>query len=200
VKPPLQLQGSLRPALDGAFSPDRGFEGPWPGVRARFDGADLVLARLTRRHPRTRARQALGPPQDGHVYPSATRIEGLGRLRTFGLVLALRRRLGRAVEVRRHGRDLVIRMGVPLDRLHSDELRLLMQHEHRFDPPLLLYEHGKVVVHVRARPGTDAADLLRRIPGLDARVVADVDVRPWAGLEPSIPDGRTSTHPPGWKP
>lgn len=162
---------------------------PW--VIARFDGHGLLLARLTRRHPRVHVRQVIGTPRGG-VHPSATRIEGLGRLQGWFLIRALRRRVGRAVHVRRERRGLVVHMGVPLDRIHSDELRLLMQHEHRFETPYLLYERGRAIVHLRPKPGTDVAELLRRLPGLDTSTVPVVDLSPWHGLVPAIPDAGPS--------
>lgn len=158
---------------------------PW--VIARFDGGQLVLGQLTRRHPRVQVRQVLGPAQDG-IHPSATRIVGLGRLATWAVQRGLRRRLGRAVEARSHGQELVLHMGIPSDAVQSDELRLLMQHAHRFEWPYILYSDGKVVVHLRSRPGTDVEDLLRRLPGLDAEIVPVVDLSPWGGLIPAIPD------------
>ena len=167
-------------------------------VIVRVDGTGLLLARLTRRHPGVQVHQVIGPPRHG-IHPSASRIQGLGRLRTWILVKAMQRRLGRAVHVRRSRHDLVIHVGVPPDAIHSDQLRLLMQHEHRFEAPYLRYDHGKVYVHLKPKPGTDVADLLRRLPGLDTSQVPVVDLSPWHGLVPAIPDEgpATSTRLPG---
>lgn len=159
-------------------------------LRVRFDGGQLVLADLTRRHRRVRAYQAVGRPTPEQVYPCAIRVTGLGRLRTLGLVLALQARFNHGTEVRRDGRDVIIRLGVARDRLQSEQLQLLMQFEHRFEPPLLSYDGGKLTVHLQPRAGTDARDLVRKVPGLDVEVLEELDQAPWRGLEPTIPARR----------
>lgn len=168
-------------------------------VRVRFDGGALVLANLTRKRPKVQAYVAIGPPTKDQVYPGAGRVVGLGPLRSRAFLWALQARFNSGTEARRVGNDLWFHVGFARDRIESEQLKLLMMHEHHVEPPLLHFEAGRVTAYLRTRAGKDAGQLVQRNLGVDIDVIPELDTTPWHGLEPRIPSGKPALglrHPP----
>jgi hypothetical protein len=156
-------------------------------VRVRFDGGSLVLANLTRKRPGIRAYLVVGPANSDQVYPSAGRVVGLGPLRARAFLWALQARFNAGTEAHRAGNDLLFHFGFVRDRIASDQLQLLLLHEHRFEPPLLFFEGGRVTAYLRPMSGTDVPRLIALLPGLDIALLPELDTTPWDGLQPRIP-------------
>ena len=161
---------------------------PW--LRLRFDGEGLAFAKLTRFARTARAHIAVDDPGPERVYPTHTRLTGLGRLTGAMVKAALTRQYGPGVEVARDGNDLLVRAAMPEDRLWSAQLQRVRTLGARFWPPYIIVDNGAVTMYARPLPGEDAAKLAAQAfaAGIrDVAVLRDVDLEPWLGLEPTPP-------------